>query len=271
MNPFEKIFNYRVLSRLEDSGAFLSTSHERSWLKLMLEHPSSAAAFSGPTLDKLRKLLEQDESILLHDHLTHKASSKERQVFHPLLRTLRQCIQQKQGVRLTFTLKDGLISPKQSGLPYRLEYSMVKREWYLLWYSWKRRNFMSVRLSKIASISEVPVHPEAYTAALDDIHRLLESRKQRAVIQVQPEYNRELSRILYAFSCFEKEVHYEEQTGTYSIMLTYLGNEGEYVLSKLRFLGKRVRVTEGSLLKKRMRDSAVKALTQYGVLERPAE
>ncbi|MNF19149.1 hypothetical protein D3C80_2237120 [compost metagenome] len=54
-------------------------------------------------------------------------------------------------------------------------------------------------------------------------------------------------------------------------MLTYLGNEGEYVLSKLRFLGKRVRVTEGSLLKKRMRDSAVKALTQYGALEPPPE
>lgn len=167
--------------------------------------------------------------------------------------------------------ENGLISPKQSGLPYRLEYSMVKREWYLLWYSWKRRNFLSVRLSKIASISPVPVQADAYAAALEEIHGFLESRKQRAVIQVQPEYNRELSRILYAFSCFEKEVHYDGQTGTYSITLTYPGNEGEYVLSKLRFLGKRVRVTENNLLKKRMRDSALKALALYGALEPPEE
>ncbi|AIQ45103.1 hypothetical protein R70723_03660 [Paenibacillus sp. FSL R7-0273] len=271
MNPFEKIFNYRILSRLEESGAFLSTAHERAWLKLMLNHPSSAAAFSVPTLEKLRTLLHQDEALPLNDHLIHKAASRERQVFHPLLRTLRHCIQHKHGVRLTFILKDGMISPKQSGLPYRLEYSMVKREWYLLWYSWKRRNFLSVRLSKIASVSEAPVQAETYASALAEIRTLLESRKQRAVIEVQPEYNRELSRILYAFSCFEKEVHYDELSGTYSIALTYLGNEGEYVLSKLRFLGKRVRVTEGALLKKRMRDSAMKALAQYGVLEPPAE
>lgn len=63
MNPFEKIFNYRILSRLEESGAFLSTAHERAWLKLMLNHPSSAAAFSVPTLEKLRTLLHQDEAL----------------------------------------------------------------------------------------------------------------------------------------------------------------------------------------------------------------
>lgn len=267
MNPFEKITNYRIMSRLEDSGAFLSTAHERSWLKQMLVHPSAAAAFSAPTLEKLHSILQQDEVMNFHEHLTHKASSAERQVFHPLLRTLRRCIQHKQGVRLAFSLKNGLMSPEQSGLPYRLEYSMVKREWYLLWYNWTRRNFMSIRLSKIAAVCAVPAEPEIYEATTNEIRSLLESRKQRAIIEVQPEYNRELSRILYAFSCFEKEVRYDEDTHTYSISLTYLGNEGEYVLSKLRFLGKRVRVTEGNVLKQRMRESALKALAQYGAFE----
>ncbi|MNI56922.1 hypothetical protein D3C73_1119540 [compost metagenome] len=144
---------------------------------------------------------------------------------------------------------------------------MVKREWYLLWYNWTRRSFMSIRLDKIAEVHGIPADPDVYQSTMAEIRRLLEDRKQRAVIELLPEYNRELSRILYAFSCFEKEVHYNVESRTYSISLTYPGNEGEYVLSKLRFLGKRVRVTEGAMLKKRMRDSARKALALYGALE----
>ncbi|MNC15761.1 hypothetical protein D3C75_635900 [compost metagenome] len=72
-----------------------------------------------------------------------------------------------------------------------------------------------------------------------------------------------MSRILYAFSCFEKEVRYDGEKDTYFISLSYLGNEGEYVLSKMRFLGKRVRIVEGNWLKKRMRESALKALALY--------
>ncbi|MGO4277207.1 hypothetical protein AB4Z22_46495, partial [Paenibacillus sp. TAF58] len=39
--------------------------------------------------------------------------------------------------------------------------------------------------------------------------------------------------------------------GTYTIRLTFLNNEAEYVLSKLRFLGKRVRVIKGEHLPRR--------------------
>ncbi|OKP74619.1 hypothetical protein A3844_08500 [Paenibacillus helianthi] len=264
MNPFEKIFNYRILSRMEDSGVFLSTSHERSWLKLMLDHPSAAAAFSGVTLDKLQTLLEGEAPLNLAEDLIHKASTAEVQVYHPLVRVLRRSIQHHQGIQVSIGPNNGHPGPEQSGLPYRLEYSMVKREWYLLWYSWTRRDFMSIRLKKITSVCEVPAAPELVRTTQAEIHRILESRRQSAVIEVLPNYNRELSRILYAFSCFEKEVRYDEDKDTYYISLFYLGNEGEYVLSKMRFLGKRVRIVEGNWLKKRMRESALKALALYG-------
>ncbi|CQR52758.1 WYL domain-containing protein [Paenibacillus riograndensis] len=263
MNPFEKIFNYRVISRMEDTGVFLSTSHERSWLKLMLGHPSAAEAFSGVTLDKLRSLVEQEEAMEIAEDLIHKAPTTEVQVYHPLVRVLRRSIQHHQGIQVSFGLTNGQPGPEQSGLPYRLEYSMVKREWYLLWYSWTRRDFMSIRLQKIAAVCEIPASPELVRTTQAEIQRILESRRQSVVIEVLPGYNKELSRILYAFSCFEKEVRYDEEKDTYFISLTYLGNEGEYVLSKMRFLGKRVRIVEGSWLKKRMRESALKALALY--------
>ncbi|MNU09300.1 hypothetical protein D3C72_2557860 [compost metagenome] len=44
-----------------------------------------------------------------------------------------------------------------------------------------------------------------------------------------------------------------------------LGDDFEYLLSKIRFLGKRVRVAEGDYLKKRMLEASTKALERYGV------
>ncbi|GED32207.1 hypothetical protein BCE02nite_33480 [Brevibacillus centrosporus] len=52
-----------------------------------------------------------------------------------------------------------------------------------------------------------------------------------------PLYNGELSRILYAFSCFNKEVTYNEERDAYRITLSFLMDDREYILSKIRFLG----------------------------------
>jgi hypothetical protein len=70
---------------------------------------------------------------------------------------------------------------------------------------------------------------------------------------------------LYAFSCFEKDVYYDDVNERYTVRLTFLNNESEYVLSKIRFLGKRVRVIDGDHLKRRMLESARKALARYDV------
>jgi predicted DNA-binding transcriptional regulator YafY len=72
-----------------------------------------------------------------------------------------------------------------------------------------------------------------------------------------------MSRILYAFSCFEKEVEYVQQADTYRITLTFQADECEYVLSKIRFLGKRVKVVQGSRLISRMKETTAKALARY--------
>lgn len=263
MNPFEKIFNYQILSRLEDSGTFMITTHERGWLKTMLEHPAAAEAFLPETLDRLQLMVEQDQTID-RDGLLHKAASKESHIYHPYIRPLRKAISGKQLLQLSFSMKDRRISLKQDCFPYKLEYSMVKREWYLLWYHIRNRMLMSTKLQKITEMEPQAHTAEDYEWLASKAASLLKKRSSSATIRVVPAYNGELSRILYAFSCFEKEVSFDEECGEYTIRLFFSGGDIEYVLSKTRFLGKRVRILESEHMRRRMLESATKALGRYG-------
>ena len=266
MNLFEKIFNHQIISRLEDSGTFMVTSHERAWLKTMLGHPAAADAFTPDTLNKLRSILEPDLLMDTSHHLIEKARIIEKQVYHPLLRTLRRHIKNKTGIRLTYGLRNGRVNTDHSGLPYKLEYSMVKREWYLLWYHTRHHAFMCTRLQNIHSVTEETIAPSTTESILKKLENTLESRKTEVVIEIVRGYNAELSRILYAFSSFEKNVEYDAESDTYRVRVSLLGDEMEYLLSKIRFLGKRVQVAEGDYLKKRMLESSTKALERYGVV-----
>ncbi|MFC5471586.1 WYL domain-containing protein [Cohnella suwonensis] len=268
MNLFEKIFNYRIISRLDETGSFALTSQERTWLKTMLEHSASAAAFTPDTLSKLGELLQSESADDIREIIIEKAKSRERQVYHPMLRTLRRMIMLNLGIRLTYGIKHGGVKSNQTGFPYKLEYNMVKREWYLQWYSTRNHSLMSTKLHNIVSVEENVLSSERIAALKDLLNHLLEKRKERAVVQVIQTYNAELSRILYAFSCFEKSVSYDEASNVYFIHITYLADESEFLLSKIRFLGLRVKIVEGERLQERMRDSAAKALSRYGVTER---
>jgi predicted DNA-binding transcriptional regulator YafY len=125
---------------------------------------------------------------------------------------------------------------------------------------------MSTRLANIISVAEESVPSSKAEDILQWIGQTLDSRKSEAVIEVVRMYNAELSRILYAFSSFEKDVEYDSENDVYRVRVCLLGDEYEYLLSKLRFLGKRVRVVEGDYLKKRMLESSTKALERYGVI-----
>ncbi|MEK8127845.1 WYL domain-containing protein [Paenibacillus filicis] len=265
MNPFEKIFNYQVMSRLQESGTFTVTAHERAWLGTMLEHPSAEEAFSSDTLEKLRSLLQTDAPTPKGTHFVEKARSSQRQIYHPLLRVLRRLIATQSGLRLTCRTKHGLEFQQQSGFPYKLEYSMVKQEWYLIWYHTRHKTLMNTKLAHITAVSEQQIPADQSEPLMTAIAGRLEHKKRTALVEIVERYHKELSRILYAFSCFEKEVAYDEAQHRYTIRLQFMSDESEYVLSKLRFLGKRVRVIEGLYLQQRMAESASKALARYGV------
>ncbi|KRE46410.1 WYL domain-containing protein [Paenibacillus sp. Soil522] len=262
MNLFEKIFNYQILSKLEDSGTFMVTAHERGWLKTMLGHPAASEAFAPATLRRLQLILVHDQT-LDTDDLLHKAASKERHVYHPYVRPLRHAIMNKSILQLSYGIKGERAYSGQACFPYKLEYSMVKREWYLIWYHISNRMLMSTKLQKIVELREQECTTEYYGQVQAKAQTLLARRSVSADILVVREYNEELSRILYAFSCFEKEVSYAAESNEYTIRLYFSSGDSEYVLSKTRFLGKRVRIMDGGHLQRRMLESATKALGRY--------
>jgi len=239
----------------------------------MLAHPAAMQAFAPETLHKLQSLLAEDSSASkdLTEHLLQKARSVERQVYHPLLRPLRRMILAGEAGFLSFRLKNGQVRSELRCLPYRLEYNMVKREWYLLWRQLRSRTIMMTKLANIIKLTpdETLISPQLAAQLTNETAEILEQRKEQAVVEVVPRYNPELSRILYAFSCFEKEVAYDGAADTYRIRLTYSSNEGKYLLSKIRFLGLRVRIVESEKLKRRMLDSATKAIARYSHSDNP--
>jgi len=267
MNPFEKIFNYQILSRMEETGAFALTSQERIWLKSMLELEAAHHAFAPETLDKLNMLLQGEDPFHLQRIIVEKGRNKERHVYHPLLRQLRRFIIKEQGIRLTTALKHGGQKANQTGIPYKLEYSMVKREWYLLWYGTRQHSLMSTKLRNIVELHAWDLPMERAASAKARLLQLLEQRKRTALVEVIPQYNAELSRILSAFSCFDKNVSYEEASDTYRIHIQHLADESEFLLSKIRFLGLRVKVIDEGYMRRRMIEASTKALMRYEASE----
>lgn len=263
MSLFEKIYSHQILSLLENSGAYMITSQERSWLKTMMSLPAASEAFTPYTILKLQTILHMEKT-LDTEAIIEKARSVESQTFHPLLRRLRRLIMVGSGIHMIYVSKGGKLYDNIVALPYKLEYSMIKRSWYLLWYPLANKTLISTKLTHIQSISEFDIAEDQANQIRTNIEKILEKHKQQALLEVGRPYNPELSRILYAFSCLEKEVYYDSIKDTYTIRLTFANNEAEYVLSKLRFLGKRIRVVEGAHLKRRMLESANKALQRYG-------
>ncbi|WP_426334207.1 WYL domain-containing protein [Paenibacillus silvae] len=263
MNLFEKMFNYQMMTRLNETGLFTWTSQERAWLRLMMKHEAAQEALHPNTWAKLNNMLQDEQHLDVQEDLTEKAKSEERSVSHPLLRPLRQMILQSQGFQMTGRIRHGRTSQEQFGFPYKLEYSMVKKEWYVLWYAPYFARLMSTKLNSITKLEPRSIKPEAATRYKASIALLTEKRKTTITVEVLPAFNAELSRILYAFSCFERQVEYNEENHVYRIVLTVTRNEVDYVLSKMRFLGKRVRITDSAALRERMSETAAKVLARY--------
>ncbi len=127
MSLFEKIFNYQIVSRLDESGAFATTSQERIWLQSMLAYPSATEAFTPSTLDKLRLMLADDKSLEVDGSLREKARIPASPVYHPLLRILRPILRSRSGICMSYRMRNGRVHERMSGFPYKLEFSMVKK------------------------------------------------------------------------------------------------------------------------------------------------
>lgn len=165
----------------------------------------------------MEKVLRHQE--IFPEETLAKLNRKEKHAYHPLLRPVRRYIPAQMGIRISYVVRTGRVHTEHEGFPYQLEYSTIKREWYLLWYHLRQRRLMSTKLSSILSLSKEPVPTSETDRILDQLAQLKHPHKSEIVIEVIRDYNQEPSRILYAFSCFEKNVAYDEEHNTYQIQI----------------------------------------------------
>ncbi len=270
MNPFEKIFSYQLASRLEEQQIFTLTSQERSWLKLMLSSAAAELAFDETTLARLQQRLEPDNMPGVQNVVVEKAASSQHTDVPPMLMPLRRIMRKGQGVLLQRQNKYGQLVAPEHGVPWKLEYSAARQEWYLYWFNLYRSAPMTTRLKHIQSVIKQSVRQPEYEFVRQRMELYMQADQQELTIQVLPIYNKELTRILHAFSCFDKRVRFDEQQQTYSINVRFTNREREYVLNRLRFLGKRVQIIEGDDFKRRMKDTALRALARYEMSADPS-
>ncbi|MFD1990181.1 WYL domain-containing protein [Paenibacillus nicotianae] len=266
MNLFEKIFSYQLTSALEEHGTYTLTTQERIWLKTMLAHPVAREALSPDLIAKIIDSIPEEQQLLFQPVLVEKAGSHQHHMYHTLIQPLRKSIRQQQCVSIRYENKHGQSTGDQPAVPWRLEFSMVKREWYLIWYNLRSQVAMTTRLIRITQIKALPaIEISQYNRIQQYMEQKVTANQHQALIQILPQYNIELTRILHAFSCFDKQVTFNEDTQTYHIHLVFDGSETHYILSKLRSLGKRVIVLENDYLQWRLFDASTKALSRYGV------
>ncbi|WP_255298271.1 WYL domain-containing protein [Brevibacillus dissolubilis] len=229
----------------------------------MLAHPAAPHFFAPETYQKLLTFLKDTDTLQLEKVFVEKAKSKVKQFYHEWIPKLRRIILNKNGLMLSCETKNGAIIKDQAGVPYRLEFSMVRKEWYLIWLLHGDSKLLTTPLRLIHNITERDIPDWEYERSELVISHLHEERKQAVTIEVLPEYTGELQRILYAFSCFEKTGRLDDDTGAYHLSISFLDQDSEYVLSKVRFLGKRIKVLGNPRLQARMLESAKKALERY--------
>lgn len=154
-------------------------------------------------------------------HLIEKARIIEKQVYHPLLRTLRRHIMNKMGFRLTYGLRNGRVNTDCSGLQIGIFHGQTQMVFALVSYPASR--LQCTRLQNIHSVTEESIALSTAESILKKLEKTLESRKTEVIIEIVRVYNAGLSRFLYAFSNFEKNVEYDAENDTYESGFLCLG------------------------------------------------
>ena len=283
-NLFEKFYNYRLQQALADSsvkrtdqkdkykreisypavvGPFPITDAERSWLKTMLRDNNPSSFLEQKTVDKLNELLGSDSELDLSG-LVNRQTSRPQVPNEHIFNSLRYTVHRQQGICLTYRLNDGTVCNSVPGYPYRLEYSMTRREWYLIWLLLAEQTVLTTPIRAVWEVTTGDALPPDEISVFEaQIISHLKKRQQQAVIEVNTQYIDDLHRVFYVFSCFEREIVFDEVSQRYQLRVIYFEDERMYLLSKIRFLGKRVRLLEPTDLVQSMRKTIEKALRRY--------
>lgn len=292
---FEKIHSFAFREQMLeemldlDNEVFLMplTIHEKTWLKSLLQSDEVGFFLKPETIQKLENLLK-DVDVVDSSHLFEKFKFElhvedDVDFLSNTYKIVRQCIFNQRGFILTYYTNDGTQHQNLSGIPFRLEYLVHKKQWSVIWISTESNvaepeleqepepELIYTPLRKIKTVQgfEVDVATSQHFSKVfsDLIHK--DKSTARIVINQtvfkQHSIDEEKQRIFYALSGFDKELFYDEATNEYEMIIYYRPAEVENLLQKLRMLGRRIIINEPEELRVRMVNTAQRSLQRYGI------
>ena len=266
MPLFEKINNHSLQQLLVTTDTPVPlTTIERGWLKRMLDLPVAGELLSEELRDKAGELVAQEEDFPEAARLVEKGKPAEK--YSPsatLLRQLRIAIRHRCQIRLSYLQSGGETCQDTRAIPCSLEFSMVRREWYLIWLEPERqmRRPITTPLRLVQAVQPFDAVPN-WDDYMRQFQEWLEKSQDTVTVMAEECYPGALLSVLSAFSCFDTKVESGKQKNTLRLSVRFQADEREYVLQKIRFLGRRVTVEGPEYFRERMRGTAEKALGRY--------
>ena len=266
MALFEKINNHTLRQvLLAEGNPAPITRLERGWLKRVLASPAAEDLLSVELRNKLQELLKNEDPFPDMSGFIEKGNlALEYSPAEPLMGTLNTAIREGYAISLDYAKREGSGYKKAQAVPCRLEYSLVRREWYLLWLGGHTRsaNLQTTALRNIRDarlMEKCPVWEEY----LKQYRDCLAESKREVTLLAEECYPGALLSVLNAFSCFDATVSATKKKQELRLRARYLADEQGYVLQKIRFLGRRVTVEGPEELRERMRETARRAMERY--------
>ena len=267
MALFEKINNHTLRQVLLSEGNPAPiTRLERGWLKRVIASPAAGDLLTAELRNKLQVLLINEDPFPDTSGFIEKGNlALEYSPAGPLLGTLSTAIRDEFAVTLDYAKREGSEYKKAQAVPCRLEYSLVRREWYLLWlggqarvaklHTTALRNIRDVRLLK--KCPDWEEHQQHFRDCLAESER-------EVTLLAEECYPGALLSVLNAFSCFDATVSATKRKQELRLLVRYLADEQGYLLQKIRFLGRRVTLEGPEELRERMRGTVERVLERYG-------
>lgn len=270
MPLFEKINNHSLQQLLltTDTPVPLTTI-ERGWLKRMLDLPVAGELLSEELRDKVEELVAQEEAFPEASRLVEKGKPAEKNSpTGSFLQELRIAIRDHCAIRLSYVQSGGEKRQDICAIPCQLEFSMTRREWYLVWLEpeMQMRRPITTPLRLVQAVQPFDAVPN-WDDFMRQFQELLEKSQDTVTVLAEECYPGALLSVLNAFSCFDTKVESGKQKNTLRLSVRFQADEREYVLQKLRFLGRRVTVEAPEYFRERMRGTAEKALGRYGEMK----
>lgn len=231
---------------------------ELDYLKYILAFPEAKLFLPDKTLRKLETVSGSPSKFGHLQYYAPKGTGFSGQPRAEDMRRLLKAIRERRMVRYHYRTKDRLDLQESTTLPWKLEYSVFDRRWWIILYEPDQRRTIKARLDNLQSVELLGGTNISEEEISNAIEQLLEP--EPVVLEVEPARNA-LER---CFLVFEGQLFLETQQvseNRYRLSFQYHRFDRGEILRRLLYLGSMVTVIEPASMREELLAMVEQALS----------